>query len=129
MNFWNYSIWEREREQPWATSACRQHLLNWHIDTTTATVSSFTHSETLLACVCIVSLSRQYSHKRSSSDKRRKKKQLCVFDIVHSFFDQFHSGKYKMSLPTEDVVLYSIIAFIVVENCIEIYLSLRQVRI
>lgn len=32
-----------------------------------------------------------------------------------------------MSLPTEDVVLYSIIAFIVVENLIEIYLSLRQV--
>lgn len=32
-----------------------------------------------------------------------------------------------MSLPTEDVVLYSIIAFIVIENFIEIYLSRRQV--
>ncbi|XP_055319289.1 CAAX prenyl protease 1 homolog [Sitodiplosis mosellana] len=34
-----------------------------------------------------------------------------------------------MSLPTEDVVLYSIIAFIVVENFIEIYLSRRQVKV
>lgn len=33
-----------------------------------------------------------------------------------------------MSLPIEDVVLYAIIAFIVVENSIEIYLSRRQVR-
>lgn len=32
-----------------------------------------------------------------------------------------------MALPAEDVVLYSIIAFIVIENVIEIYLSLRQV--
>lgn len=32
-----------------------------------------------------------------------------------------------MTLPTEDIVLYSIIAFIVIENIIEIYLSLRQV--
>lgn len=32
-----------------------------------------------------------------------------------------------MSVPTEDVVLYSIIAFIVIENFIEIYLSRRQV--
>lgn len=32
-----------------------------------------------------------------------------------------------MSIPTEDVVLYSIIAFIVIENFIEIYLSRRQV--
>lgn len=35
----------------------------------------------------------------------------------------------KMSLPTEDVVLYSIIAFIVIENFIEIYLSRRQVKV
>lgn len=39
----------------------------------------------------------------------------------------YHSGKLKMSLPTEDVLLYSIIAFIVIENSIEIYLSRRQV--
>lgn len=32
-----------------------------------------------------------------------------------------------MAMPAEDVVLYSIIAFIVVENVIEIYLSMRQV--
>lgn len=36
-------------------------------------------------------------------------------------------GLNKMVLATEDVVLYSIIAFIVVENFIEIYLSMRQV--
>lgn len=34
-----------------------------------------------------------------------------------------------MALPTEDVVFYSIIAFIVIENFIEIYLSRRQVRL
>lgn len=32
-----------------------------------------------------------------------------------------------MALPAEDAVLYSIIAFIVIENVIEIYLSMRQV--
>lgn len=32
-----------------------------------------------------------------------------------------------MSLATEDVVFYAIIAFIVIENSIEIYLSRRQV--
>lgn len=32
-----------------------------------------------------------------------------------------------MALSTEDTVLYSIIAFIVIENVWEIYLSLRQV--
>lgn len=36
-------------------------------------------------------------------------------------------GHSRMSIPTEDVVLYSIIAFIVIENFIEIYLSRRQV--
>ncbi|XP_031634813.1 CAAX prenyl protease 1 homolog isoform X1 [Contarinia nasturtii] len=34
-----------------------------------------------------------------------------------------------MALPTEDVLLYSMLAFIVVENFIEIYLSLRQVKV
>lgn len=34
-----------------------------------------------------------------------------------------------MSLSTEDTVLYSIIAFIVIENVLEIYLSLRQVSV
>ena len=32
-----------------------------------------------------------------------------------------------MTVSTEELMLYSIIAFIVVENAIEIYLSLRQV--
>lgn len=32
-----------------------------------------------------------------------------------------------MALPTEDLVLYSIIAFIIIENAVEIYLSMRQV--
>lgn len=32
-----------------------------------------------------------------------------------------------MSVPTEDVLLYAIIAFIVIENFIEIYLARRQV--
>lgn len=32
-----------------------------------------------------------------------------------------------MVLPTEDIVLYAIIAFIIIENAIEIFLSRRQV--
>lgn len=39
----------------------------------------------------------------------------------------FRQNKNKMPLPTEDIVLYSIIAFIVIENFIEIYLARRQV--